>query len=134
MVGGIRDFILIRNTQLLSGFLAILAVVIIGNIIAGRFHVGFENQPIAHTAHLWNFLGMSLVGLGSILLGGCPFRQLILTGNGNTDSAVSVFGMFFGAAIAHNFGLVKAASTYGKGAVILGLVVVIVIGFVNREK
>ena len=134
MVGGIRDFILIRSTHLLAGFVAILVVVIIGNIIAGRFYFGFENQPIAHTAHLWNFLGMSLVGLGSILLGGCPFRQLVLTGNGNTDSAISVLGMFFGASIAHNFGLVKAASIYGKGAVILGLIVAILIGFANREK
>jgi hypothetical protein len=42
--------------------------------------------------------------------------------------------MFFGAAAAHNFGLVKAATVYGKGAVILGLMIAVMIGFTNREK
>lgn len=134
LTGGIRDIILIRNGQLLTGFVAIFIVVLVGNIIFGKFHLGFENQPIAHTAHLWNFLGMALVGLGSILLGGCPLRQLILAGNGNTDSAICILGMLAGAAVAHNFGLVKAASIYGKGAIILGLVIAIVIGLSNREK
>ncbi len=134
LAGGIRDLMLIRSGLLVSGFITILAVVLIGNLILGKFNPGFENQPIAHTAHLWNFMGMALVGLGSTLLGGCPLRQLVLAGNGNTDSGLSVLGMVSGAAIAHNFGLVKAASIYGKGAVILGLVLVMVIGFVNREK
>ena len=40
-----------------------------------------------------------------MLLGGCPLRQLILAGEGNGDSAVTVFGMIVGAAFAHNFGL-----------------------------
>jgi len=104
-----------------------------GNLLLGSFNLGFENQPIAHTAHVWNFLGMALVGLGSVLLGGCPFRQLVLAGNGNTDSALTIFGMIAGAAVAHNFGLVKAASIHGKGAVLLGLVIVIIIGIFNRE-
>ncbi len=133
-VGGIRDLILIRSGLLLSGFIAIFVVSLAGNLVFGNFHLGFENQPIAHTAHLWNFLGMVLVGLGAVLLGGCPFRQLVLAGNGNTDSALAIFGMIAGAAVAHNLGLVKAASTFGKGAVILGLAVVLIIGFFSREK
>ena len=36
---------------------------------------------------------MALVGWGSVLLGGCPLRQLILAGEGNGDSAVTVLGM-----------------------------------------
>ena len=71
----------------------------------GKFHLGFALQPIAHSAHLWNLLGMVLVGWGSVLLGGCPLRQLILAAQGNGDSAVTVFGMLVGAALAHNFGL-----------------------------
>lgn len=55
-------------------------------------------QPIAHSSHLWNLLGMMLTGWGSVLLGGCPLRQLILAGTGNGDSAVTVFGMIVGAA------------------------------------
>jgi YedE family putative selenium metabolism protein len=82
----------------------------IGNIAFGKFNLGFENQPISHTDGLWNFLGMTLVGLGSVLLGGCPLKQLILAGSGNSDSAVTVFGMVFGAAVAHNFSLASSAA------------------------
>ncbi|MFH1231232.1 MAG: YedE family putative selenium transporter [Planctomycetota bacterium] len=134
LVGGIRDIFLIRNTFIVTGFLAILLVTLACNIIFGKFHLGFENQPVAHTAHLWNFLGMALVGLGSVFLGACPLRQIILSGNGNTDSALAVLGMFAGAAIVHNFGLDKAATVYGKAAVIIALIVVLIIGYVNREK
>lgn len=134
LAGGIRDIILIRNGVLISGFIAILLVTLVCNIMLGNFHLGFENQPIAHSAHLWNFLGMTLVGLGSTFLGGCPLRQLVLAGNGNTDSALTILGMFAGAAFAHNFGLIKAASIYGQGAVIIGLIVTLIIGYINREK
>lgn len=48
---------------------------------------------------------MALAGFCSILLGGCPMRQLIMTGEGNTDSAITVLGLVIGAAFAHNFGL-----------------------------
>jgi YedE family putative selenium metabolism protein len=133
-VGGIRDLILIRSGHLLWGFVVILAVVLAGNLLLGSFRAGFENQPVAHAAHLWNVLGMGLVGIGSVLLGGCPMRQLVLAGSGNTDSAVSVFGMMTGAALAHNLGLVKAASTQGKVAVIMGLALCVFLAAWNREK
>ena len=113
-----------------------------------KFHLGFALQPIAHSAHLWNLLGMVLVGWGSVLLGGCPLRQLILAAQGNGDSAVTVFGMLVGAALAHNFGLagnpdskseageliVGGISTAGKIAVVLGLVVMLVVVILNLPK
>jgi YedE family putative selenium metabolism protein len=132
--GGVRDMILIRSPHLLIGFVAVLVAALVGNVISGDFSVGFADQPAAHTRHVWNFLGMSLVGLGSTLLGGCPMRQLVLAGNGNTDSAVTIFGMLAGAAVVHNFGLAAGASVYGKAAVILGLVVVTLTGLSKREK
>jgi YedE family putative selenium metabolism protein len=132
--GGIRDLILMRSGHLLSGVIAVFVVVLVGNLILGNFHLGFADQPVAHTAHAWNFLGMALVGLAATLLGGCPFRQTVLAGSGNTDSALTVFGMLAGAAFAHNFALVKAATLQGKAAVILGLVILIVIAFINRKK
>lgn len=134
LAGGVRDMILIRSPHLLAGFIAILVVAGVGNIILGNFKLGFENQPVAHTAHLWNFLGMGLVGAASVLLGGCPLRQLVLAGRGNTDSAMTVFGMVVGAAFAHNFGLVKAASGWGKAAVFVGLGLCIVLGFTNLDR
>ena len=132
MVGGIRDIILIKDTTLVIGFAAIFVSALLMNIITGNFKLGFNDQPVAHTAHLWNFLGMYIVGFGSALLGGCPLRQLVLAGEGNTDSAVSVLGMFTGAAFAHNFKLVGNATVngpnnYGKAAVCICIAVLFII-------
>ena len=100
----------------------------------GFFNVGFEGQAVAHTDGLWNFLGMALVGLGSVLLGGCPLRQLILSGEGNIDSVITVIGMFVGAAFCHNFGLASSGdgpSANGPYAVIVGFIVVGAIALIN---
>lgn len=43
-------------------------------------------------------------------LAAVPLRQLILAGQGSSDSAVTFLGMLIGAAFAHNFGLVGAAA------------------------
>ena len=94
-------------------------------------------QPVAHTDGLWNFLGMVSVGFGSVLLGGCPLRQLILAGEGNSDSAITVLGMFVGAAFAHNFGLASSGegpTANGKIAVILGIAVVCAIACLNTFR
>jgi len=135
-VGGARDTILFRDSHLLLGLAMILVFSFLGNLAFGNFNLGFEGQPIAHTDGLWNFLGMSLVGWGSVLLGGCPMRQLILSGEGNTDSVISVIGLFIGAAIAHNFGLASSAAGAtlpGQIAVILSIVILLIISWGNSE-
>ena len=137
MVGGIRDFILFRETRLLIGFVAILVAALVGNLVLGKFNLGFLEQPVAHNDGLWNFLGMLLAGYGCCLLGGCPLRQLVLTGEGNMDSAFTFLGLFAGAAFAHNFALAasgKGPSANGKIAVIIGLVVVTIIAVANTMK
>ena len=137
MVGGIRDVVLFREWKLLAGFVAIFAAALVVNAIAGNFHPGFVGQPIAHTDGLWNLLGMLLAGFGCVLLGGCPLRQLVLAGEGNADSAVTVLGLAAGAAFAHNFGLASSAdgpTTAGKVAVLAGLAVVILLAFCNTKK
>ena len=80
---------------------------------------------------------MTLVGWGSVLLGGCPLRQLILAGSGNGDSTVTVFGMLAGAAAAHNFGLAGTADSTnvtGKIAVVSGIVVCLAVSVLNLPK
>ena len=143
MVGGIRDVVLFREPKLLMGFGAILVSALICNLIltaatgTSFFHLGFAEQPIAHTDGLWNCLGMLLVGFGCVLLGGCPLRQLVLSGEGNSDSAVTVLGLIVGAAFAHNFGLASSANGptgAGKIAVIVGIVVVVLIACLNTFK
>ncbi len=148
MAGGIRDAVMFRDFTLLLGFAALIVVSIAGNLILGTFKLGFESQPVAHSAHIWNFLGMLAVGWGSVLLGGCPLRQLILAGSGNSDSAVTVIGMIAGAALAHNFGLAGSAdsvseageyivggpSTAGKIAAVAAIVIIFVISIVHIKK
>lgn len=134
MVGGIRDFILFRDFYLLYGFAAILLVALVGNLALGSFKMGFENQPIAHSDGLWNFLGMALAGFGSVLLGGCPLRQLVSAAEGNTDSVITVIGLLAGAAFAHNFGLAaspKGVPVAGQAAVLIGFVVIFLVAFMN---
>ena len=143
MAGGLRDAIMFKDFKLLFGFVAIFVVALVGNLILGKFKLGFAGQPVAHSDHLWSILGMALVGWGSVLLGGCPLRQLILAGSGNGDSAVTVFGMIVGAAFAHNFGLAGAAASAdaaggvgikGRIAVVIGLVVMAAIAYFNIPK
>jgi YedE family putative selenium metabolism protein len=136
-MGAIRDVILIRSTHLLSGVLGIVIAAFFVNLILGQFKAGFSNQPIAHTNHLWNFLGMTLAGLAFALAGGCPGRQLFLSGEGDGDAGIFATGMIVGAGFSHNFSMASSPSgpgAYGPIAVIIGLLFCIVIGFTMREK
>ena len=147
MAGGLRDVFLFRDFHLVSGFIAIFVTVLIGNLILGNFHTALEVQPVAHHDYLWSFLGMGLVGWGSVLLGGCPLRQLILAGEGSGDSAVTVLGMIVGAAIVHNFGMAGNADAMtdgvftaggvampGRIGICIGLVLLLVISIANLHK
>ena len=151
MVGGIRDVLLFQDWTLLSGFVAILVAALAGNLVlnavfGGYFSLGFMGQPVAHIDGVWNFLSMAAVGLGSVMLGGCPLRQLILAGEGNSDSAVTVAGYFVGAVFAHNFGLASAATAVaedgaitggptaaGKLFTVIALIVLFVVAFLNTK-
>ena len=112
--GGFRDLFLLRDSTLITGLVSLFVISLVINLVSGNFKPGFEGQSVAHTQWLWNMLGMVVVGFGSILLGGCPLRQLILAGEGNSDSAVTVLGLAAGGAMAHNFNL--ASSTSGTTA------------------
>lgn len=133
MVGGIRDLIMFKDSYLILGFLSILVFATLGNVFFGNINIGFAGQPAAHSDGLLNFAGMFVAGWGSVLLGGCPLRQLILSGEGDVDSATTIFGLIFGAAIAHNFGLVSASprAPYALGIIVIFLLVV---SITNREK
>lgn len=134
MVGGIRDLVLFREPKLILGFAAIFLAALVGSAALGLFRPGFAEQPVAHIDGLWNALGMFLAGYGCVLLGGCPLRQLVLAGEGNADSAITVLGLIVGAAFAHNFGLASSAAGptgAGKIAVIIGIIVVSAIACTN---
>jgi YedE family putative selenium metabolism protein len=144
-MGSVRDVILMGDTHLISGVGALVVVAFVINLLLGQVNVGVFGQPVAHSQHLWNFMGMALAGLAFTLAGGCPGRQLFLSGEGDGDASIFALGMIVGAGFAHNFslagrpdnvaeGIVGGISTAGMVAVILGLVVCLVIGLSMREK
>ena len=147
LMGAVRNVILIQDLHLISGVIALVITAFITNLILGQVTFGFAQQPVAHSNHLWNFLGMVLAGLCFILAGGCPGRQLFLSGEGDGDAGLFVLGMIVGAGFAHNFNLagspdsivnnvvkVGGISIFGMIALGIGLVFCIVIGFFMRDK
>ncbi len=130
-MGAIRDLILFKDYHLFLGFTAIFVVALFGNILTGQFMPGMEGQPVSHTDGIWNFLGLSVVGFAAVLAGGCPLRQLILSGEGQGDALITVFGMIAGAAFMHNFGLAGSpagVTPAGQWTVVISLVILFVIG------
>jgi len=136
-IGGIRDIVLFRDFRMMQPFFAILGVILAANLVTGGFNPGFEGQPTAHSEWLWNILGLYLVGFGSVLLGGCPCRQLVMAGGGSSDAGVTVLGYFAGAALAHNFALVSSSAgttPNGRIAFIVCAVILFAIAIINTKK
>ncbi|MFC1976373.1 YedE family putative selenium transporter [Chloroflexota bacterium] len=142
-MGAVRNVVLMGETTLLSGVGGLVAAAFLTNLLLGQVHPGFADQPVAQSQHVWNFLGMVLVGLASALAGACPVRQLFLSGEGSGDATIFVLGMTTGAIFAHNFAMVKpcvsgpmevTVSPVGMAAVGLGLAVCLVLGFSMREN
>jgi hypothetical protein len=136
-MGAFRDVMLIRDFHLVSGVAALLVAALAMNLLLGQFKIGFEGQPVAHSDHVWNFLGMLLAGLAFVLAGGCPGRQLFLSGEGDLDAGIFALGMIVGAAFSHNFAMAsspKGAAAFGPAGVLTGLIFCLVIGFAMREK
>lgn len=125
--GGIRNIILAKNIELLLAPLGFFIAMLAYNLVTNNVTIAAFG-PIAHAQALWNILGLYVVGFAATLLGGCPFRQLILAGQGSLDSALTIVGMLLGTALAHNFNLVASpASDAGAGGLSLaGQIAVIV--------
>lgn len=135
--GGFRDFFLVRDATLLKIYGLIFVSAAAANMVFGSFKLGFTGQPLAHTMHIWNFLGLYLVGVSATLLGGCPLRQLIMAADGNTDAAACVLGMLLGAGLAHNLNLAASAAgvpTGGQWAVVAGIALTFAMGWFMRER
>ena len=147
--GSLRDVFLMKNFDLLSIIGGFFIVMLAFNLLTGGFKLSFEGQPISHSHHLWNFLGLYAVGFAAVLAGGCPLRQLVLAGQGSSDSAVTFLGLLVGAAFCHNFGLAAGAAAAttetaeavsggltpaGKTVLVVSIGVLFLIGFKKREK
>lgn len=136
-IGALRDLIMVKDSHLFKGIVAFTAAAFVTNLALGQFKAGFENQPVAHTMQLWNFLGMVLSGLAFTLAGGCPGRMFIMSGEGDSDAGIFIMGMLVGAAFAHNFSLASSGAgvgAFGIPATIIGLVFCFTVGglFLNK--
>lgn len=136
-IGAVRDLMIVKDAHLFKGIVSFIIAALIVNVALGQFKPGFEGQPVAHTMHLWNFLGMLLSGLAFTLAGGCPGRMLIMSGEGDSDAGSFVLGMLTGAAFAHNFTAASSAAgigPHGAAATIIGLVFCLAVGFAFKNK
>ncbi len=126
-----------RSSGLLAGIGSFFVFALAASMLTGQFSLGWHGQPSSNESYIWNFLGMVMVGFGSVLIKGCPFRQLILAGQGDTDAGAAVLGMLTGAALVQNWGLGgNAAGTpyEGKLAVLFGICALLVVGLVYRRR
>lgn len=138
ITGSIRNFMLMGlRTPALWGLLAFVVAALVVNVATSKFHFGLYGQPGAHLEYIWSFLGMGLVGWISVLIGGCPFRQLIKAGEGDADAGLVVIGMFIGGALAQSWGIAATASgvsIYGKVSLLLGFIFVLIGCIIFRER
>ncbi|WP_282000408.1 YedE family putative selenium transporter [Geotalea uraniireducens] len=138
ITGSIRDtFLMGLRTPAVWGLAAFVLTAGAASGAAGRFNLGLYGQPGAHLDFLWSFLGMGLVGWLSVLIGGCPFRQLIKAGEGDADAGLVVVGMFIGGALAQSWGLAATAAGVplaGKVAVLAGFLFLLAGSLLARER
>jgi len=123
VTGSFSNLFLAKDMSLLRGLMALFLAALAVNVSVGLFRLGVMDQPGSNPDHIWNFMSMGLVGFASVLAGGCPFRQLVLSGEGSIDASMAVFGMIIGGGLVHQWGIVSTSAgptPYGKAAVLLG--------------
>jgi len=126
-----------KTSGLLIGVGSFFLVAFFASLLTGQFLLGLHGQPSSNESYGWSFLGMLMVGFGSVLIRGCPFRQVILAGQGDLDAGAAVLGMLVGGALVQNWGLGgNAAGTPYEGqlAVLLGLCLLFIIGVTYRKR
>jgi YedE family putative selenium metabolism protein len=137
ITGNIGNFLAARDYKMASGVLAMLGSALIVSLITGSFMPGVQGQPGSHLAYGWSFLGMGLVGITSVMIGGCPFRQVVLASQGSSDAAAAVLGMLGGGAIVQTWaiGSTNAGPTQaGKVATLVSIAFILVVGLLLRLR
>lgn len=137
ITGGIRNYVLARDKTLLNGVIAAVVVALVCNLLFGHFKIGMAGQPSSHLNHLWSFLAMTLVGIGSVIIDGCPFRQLVKAGQGDLDAGMASLGMLAGAAMVYVWMLRSTSdgpTFQGKIAVLAGLIFTVATSMSARKR
>lgn len=126
-----------KSTGLLIAIGSFFITALFANLLSGQFTLALHGQPSSNESYLWNGLGMGLVGFGSVLIKGCPLRQLVLSGQGDTDAGMSVLGMFTGAVLVQKWniaGTTAGTPYWGKVALLTGFILLLLAGLAYRER
>jgi len=126
-----------RSVGLLISIASFFAFALAASLLTGQFNFGLHGQPSSNLSFGWGFLGMFVVGFGSVLIRGCPLRQLVASGQGDNDAGVAVMGMLTGAALVQNWGLggtAEGTPLQGQVAVLAGICLLFAIGLMNRKR
>jgi uncharacterized membrane protein YedE/YeeE len=117
-IGGIRDYMLFRQTRLLKGYAGLIIAAFVSYLIFslivpsafGHFPWALTSDPMtavpgapagisAIAVLILMIIGGIAVGIIGTLLGGCPLRQVVMTSEGNVKSLWFVVGMCLGALV-----------------------------------
>ncbi len=126
-----------RSTGMLISIVTFFSVALAASLLTGQFSFGLHGQPSSNESYGWAFLGMLLVGFGSVLIRGCPLRQLVAAGQGDNDAGAAVMDMLVGAAMVQNWNLGGTSAgtpPSAQIAVLVGISILFVIGLLNRRR
>jgi YedE family putative selenium metabolism protein len=126
-----------RSTGMLVSIVTFFSVALVASLLTGQFSFGLHGQPSSNESYGWAFLGMLMVGFGSVLIRGCPLRQLVAAGQGDNDAGAAVMGMLVGAAMVVNWdlgGTSAGTPPSAQIAVLVGIGLLFIIGMLNRRR
>jgi len=106
-IGGLRDFVLVRDTGLLKGVAAMLitawvafgAIRLISGSSVGHGLIAAGTTPSGWTAVAALLAGGLLLGFITTLSGACPLRQHVLAGQGRIGAWSFLAGFYLAAVV-----------------------------------
>jgi uncharacterized protein len=106
-IGGLRDFVLVRDTGLLKGAGALLvatwvafgAVRLISGTDAGHGLIAAGTTPSGLRAVIAIAVGAVVLGFVATLSGACPLRQHVLAGQGRVGAWSFLAGFYIAAVV-----------------------------------
>ena len=106
-IGGLRDYVLVRDTDLLKGVIALLVAswVAFGLLEqlassdAGRGLIAAGTTPSGLTAVIAILVGALALGYVTTLSGACPLRQHVLAGQGRIGAWSFLAGFYLAAVV-----------------------------------
>jgi hypothetical protein len=106
-IGGLRDFVLVRDTGLLKGALALLvatwvafgAIRVLVGTDAGHGLIAAGTTPSGLRAVVAIAVGAVVLGFVATLSGACPLRQHVLAGQGRVGAWSFLAGFYISAVV-----------------------------------